>query len=324
MSNCILGICNLSFDINLDFDICHLKLNSMANLSFVQVIDRLNKFWSAQGCVLVQPLDTEVGAGTFHPATFFKSLGNEKWRVAYVQPSRRPTDGRYADNPLRLQHYYQYQVLIKPAPLDIKKIYLESLKSLGIDIKPHEVRFVEDDWESPTLGASGLGWEVWLDSLEITQFTYFQQIGGKELDMIPCEITYGLERISMFIQNRFNVFELEWQQGLKYGDIHREQEIEYSRYNFDEADIGMHQKSFEFFEKEASVLLDKKLVYPAYSFVLKASHTFNMLDARGAVSQSERPRYIARIRALAKRCAELYLEKSSKIESIPPNLFGGH
>ena len=281
----------------------------MKKISFVEVVERLNEFWVKNGCVIVQPLDTEVGAGTFHPATFFKSLGPDPWRAAYVQPSRRPTDGRYADNPLRMQFYYQYQVLVKPSPRDIKNIYLDSLKYLGIDTRTHEVRFVEDDWESPTLGASGLGWEVWLDSLEITQFTYFQQIGGRELDKISCEITYGLERICMFIQDRSNVFELEWQNGVKYKDLHKEQEIEYSRYNFDEADIGMYFKLFESFEKEAKTLLDKKLIYPAYSFTLKASHAFNVLDARGAVSQSERPRYIGRIRSLAKRCAELYIEK---------------
>ena len=289
----------------------------MKKLSFIEVIDRLNRFWQKQGCVIMQPLDTEVGAGTFHPATFFKSLGKDKWRTAYVQPSRRPTDGRYADNPLRMQYYYQYQVLVKPNPRDIKKLYLESLKALGVDLKAHEVRFVEDDWESPTLGASGLGWEVWLDSLEITQFTYFQQIGGIEVDHVSCEITYGLERIAMFIQNKFNVFDLEWQPGVKYGDLHKKHEIEYSKYNFDEADIDMHLKGFESFEKEAKRLLEKKLVYPAYSFVLKASHAFNILDARGAVSQSERPRYIGRIRSLAKRCAELYLKKAE----AEPRLF---
>ncbi|MFH1478440.1 MAG: glycine--tRNA ligase subunit alpha [Candidatus Omnitrophota bacterium] len=278
-------------------------------MTFVEVIDKLNAYWSKRGCTLVQPLDTEVGAGTFHPATFFRSLGNDKWNTAYVQPSRRPTDGRYADNPLRMQFYYQYQVLIKPSPKDIKKIYLDSLKALGIDIEKHEVRFVEDDWESPTLGASGLGWEVWLDSLEITQFTYFQQIGGIELDLVPCEITYGLERICMFIQNKFNVFDLEWQRGISYGDLHRTQEIQGSKYNFDEASIDMYLKLFEDFEKEAKGLLEKDLLYPAYSFVLKASHAFNILDARGAVSQNERPRYIGRIRSLAKRCAESYLDK---------------
>ncbi len=280
----------------------------MKNISFVEAVERLNKFWSKQGCILVEPIDTEVGAGTFHPATFFKSLGKDKWRTAYIQPSRRPTDGRYGDNPLRMQYYYQYQVLVKPNPRNIKRIYLESLKALGIDIKRHEVRFVEDDWESPTLGASGLGWEVWLDSLEITQFTYFQQIAGMELDLISCEITYGLERICMFVQNKTNVFDIEWQQGLRYGDIHKQQEIEYSKYSFDEADIGMYQKNFEFFEKEASALLDKKLIYPAYGFVLKAYHAFNLLDDRGAIGHSERPRYIGRIRSLAKRCAELYLK----------------
>jgi len=279
----------------------------MKKLSFTEVVEKLNQFWEKQGCVIVQPLDTEVGAGTFHPATFFKSLGPDAWRAAYVQPCRRPTDGRYADNPLRMQFYYQYQVLMKPSPRDIKKIYLDSLKALGVNIRAHEVRFVEDDWESPTLGASGLGWEVWLDSLEITQFTYFQQIGGRDLDKISCELTYGLERICMFIQDRSNVFDLEWQKGLTYGDMHKRHEIEYSKYNFDEADIDMYLKMFESFEKEAKTLLDKKLVYPAYSFVLRASHAFNILDARGAVSQSERPRYIGRIRSLAKRCAELYL-----------------
>jgi glycyl-tRNA synthetase alpha chain len=281
----------------------------MKKLSFVEVVEKLNRFWAERGCVLVQPLDTEVGAGTFHPLTFFKSLGNAPWKTAYVQPSRRPADGRYADNPLRMQYYYQFQVLLKPNPRDVKKIYLDSLKSLGVDIKAHEVRFVEDDWESPTLGASGLGWEVWLDSLEITQFTYFQQIGGRELDVIPCEITYGLERICMFIQDRFNVFDLQWQDGLKYGDIHRNAEIEYCKYNFDDADIKMHAEMFDVFEKEAAVLLEKELVYPAYNFVLKMSHAFNILDGRGAVSQSERPRYIGRIRSLAKRSAETYLGK---------------
>ena len=282
----------------------------MKNLSFIEVIEKLKEFWSKRGCIVVQGLDTEVGAGTFHPATFFKSLGDDEWCASYIQPSRRPTDGRYADNPLRMQFYYQYQVLIKPSPKDIKKIYLDSLRSLGINIKKHEIRFVEDDWESPTLGASGLGWEVWLDSLEITQFTYFQQIGGNELNLVPCEITYGLERICMFIQNKTNVFDLEWQNGVTYGDIHKQHEIEYSKYNFDEANIDMYLKMFESFEKEAKLLLEKKLVYPAYSFVLKASHAFNVLDARGAISQSERPRYIGRIRSLAKGCAELYLKKA--------------
>ncbi len=280
----------------------------MKKLSFIELVGELNRFWGKLGCILVEPVDTEVGAGTFHPATFFKSLGKDKWRTSYIQPSRRPTDGRYGDNPLRMQHYYQYQVLVKPSPRDIKHIYLESLKALGINTKKHEVRFVEDDWESPTLGASGLGWEVWLDSLEITQFTYFQQIGGMELDLISCEITYGLERICMFVQGKTNVFDIEWQNGLKYGDIHRKQEIEYSKYSFEEADIELHLKGFESFEKEAKRLLTKGLIYPAYSFVLKASHAFNLLDARGAIGQSERPRYIGRIRSLAKQCAELYLK----------------
>ncbi|MFH1783076.1 MAG: glycine--tRNA ligase subunit alpha [Candidatus Omnitrophota bacterium] len=285
----------------------------MKKLSFIDVVDKLNDFWKKKGCVLLEGLDTEVGAGTFHPATFFKSLGTDKWRTAYVQASRRPTDGRYADNPLRMQYYYQYQVLIKPSPRDIKNIYLDSLKALGVDIDKHEIRFVEDDWESPTLGASGLGWEVWLDSLEITQFTYFQAIGGIELDFVPCEITYGLERICMFIQKKFNIYDLDWQSESKprfsYGDLHKEQEIQGSRYNFEEANIDMYLNLFESFEKEAKALLAKDLLYPAYSFVLKASHAFNVLDARGAVSQSERPRYIGRIRSLAKKCAENYLNK---------------
>jgi glycyl-tRNA synthetase alpha chain len=293
----------------------------MKKSSFIEVVEKLNSFWQKQGCVIVQPLDTEVGAGTFHPATFFKALGPGHWRTAYCQPSRRPTDGRYADNPLRMQFYYQYQVLIKPTPRDIKKVYLEGLRYLGIDTKSHEVRFVEDDWESPTLGASGLGWEVWLDSLEITQFTYFQQIGGIELDLVSCEITYGLERICMFIQNRFNVFDLEWHKGLTYGDLHKHHEVEYSKYNFDEADIDMHLNMFGFFEKEAGLLLDKKLIYPAYSFILKASHTFNLLDARGAVSQNERPRYIGRIRTLAKRCAELYVQVYVQGEALNNTVF---
>ncbi len=281
----------------------------MKRTSFQDVIKALDGFWSRQGCIIVEPLDSEVGAGTFHPATFFRALGKAPWQVAYVQPSCRPTDGRYAENPLRLQRYYQYQVIIKPSPNDIKKIYLKSLRAIGIDLESHDVRFVEDDWESPTLGASGLGWEVWLDSMEVTQFTYFQQVGGIELDKISCEITYGLERICMFIQERLDLFKLEWQNKITYGDLHREQEIEYSKYNFEYSDTALYKNLFESFEKEANRLLGLGLLYPAYSFVLKTSHAFNMLDARSSISQTERPTYIARVRALAKQCAEMYLSR---------------
>ncbi len=281
----------------------------MRSLSFQDVVKKLDAFWTKQGCIIVEPVDTEVGAGTFHPATFFKVLGLDPWKVAYVQLSSRPTDGRYADNPLRLQKYYQYQVIIKPSPEKIKETYLKSLKYIGIDLESHDVRFVEDDWESPTLGASGLGWEVWLDSMEVTQFTYFQQIGGIELEKISCEVTYGLERVCMFIQERFDLFQLEWQNKISYGELHKEQEIEYSKYNFEVSDILLYKRLFESFEKEAVRLLESGLLYPAYNFVLKTSHAFNMLDARGAVSQSERPTYIARVRMLAKRCAELYISK---------------
>ncbi|MFA5094198.1 MAG: glycine--tRNA ligase subunit alpha, partial [Candidatus Omnitrophota bacterium] len=239
---------------------------------------------------------------------FLRSLGNDPWNVAFVQPSRRPTDGRYADNPLRAQHYYQYQVILKPAPENVQALYLESLESLGIDLKKHDFRFVEDDWESPTLGASGLGWEVWLDSLEVTQFTYFQQVGGIELDVIPCEITYGLERIAMFMQGQYDFYKLKWDEKHTYGDIHKSDEKECSRYNFEVSDPKMYMDLFTAYEKEAKRLIAEKLVTPAYEFTLKTSHAFNMMDARGAISTTERPTYIARVRNLAKSCAALYLE----------------
>ena len=257
---------------------------------------------------MVQPYDLEVGAGTFSPHTFLRALGPEPWKAAYVEPSRRPTDGRYGENPLRTQHYFQYQVIIKPSPENSQELYLNSLREVGIDVGSHDIRFVQDDWESPTLGAWGLGWEVWLDSLEITQFTYFQQCGGIDLEMVSCEITYGLERIAMFLQGKQSIFDLRWNDKVTYGEIYIENEREFSRYNFEEADIEMLSRHFNDFEAESKRLLEKNLILPAYDLCLKTSHTFNLLDARGAVSVTERPRYIARVRALAKGCAEGYLK----------------
>ncbi len=277
-------------------------------LTFQEIILRLQNYWAKKGCVIMQPYDIEVGAGTFNPATFLKALGPEPWRTAYVEPSRRPTDGRYGDNPNRLQHYYQFQVILKPAPDDSQQIYLDSLKELGIDLVGHDVRFVEDDWESPTLGATGLGWEVWLDGLEITQFTYFQQVGGIELEPISLELTYGLERIAMFIQKKDSVFDLIWSNGLTYGDVHHRDEVEFSTYNFQEADISMHFKLFDLYEAECKRLLEKGLVLPAYDYVLKCSHTFNVLDARKAIGVTQRVRYIERVRNLARAVAEGYLK----------------
>ncbi len=271
------------------------------------LILKLHAFWSRQGCVIHQPYDIEVGAGTFNPATFFRVLGPEPWKAAYVEPSRRPTDGRYGENPNRLQHYYQYQVILKPSPSEIQGIYLDSLSNLTVELSKHDIRFVEDDWESPTLGAWGLGWEVWLDGMEITQFTYFQQVGGIELKPVSVEITYGLERICMYLQEVDNVFDLKWAQGISYGDIHHESEVEFSKYNFDEADTDMHINLFEMYEKECKKLLARELILPAYDFCLKCSHTFNILDARGALSVTERTAYIARVRNLARLCAEGYL-----------------
>jgi glycyl-tRNA synthetase alpha chain len=275
---------------------------------FQDIILKLQRFWTTRGCVLHQPYDLEVGAGTFNPATFFRVLGPEPWRTAYVEPTRRPTDGRYGENPNRLQHYYQFQVILKPSPLDSQDIYLESLQQLGIDPTRHDIRFIEDDWESPTLGAWGLGWEVWLDSMEITQFTYFQQVGGIELKPISVEITYGLERIAMYIQNINNVYDLEWTKGVFYGDIHHEGEAQFSQYNFDEADAAMHFTLFEAYEKESLRLSQNNLVLPAYDNCLKCSHVFNMLDARGAISVTERANYIARVRKLARLCAHGYIQ----------------
>lgn len=275
---------------------------------FQDVIATLNKFWAERGCVILQPYDMEVGAGTFHPATFLRALGPEPFSAAYVEPCRRPTDGRYGENPNRLQHYYQYQVIIKPSPDDIQNIYLESLKALGIDPREHDIRFVEDDWESPTLGAWGLGWEVWLDGMEITQFTYFQQIGGFDCNPVTVEITYGLERITMYLQEVENVFDIKWNEKITYRDIHFRGEVEYSIYNFEEADVNLLKDLFEKFEKEANRLLERGLVLPGYDFVIKCSHVFNLLDARGVLSPIERANYIGRVRGMAKKTAEKWLE----------------
>ena len=282
-------------------------------MNFQEVILSLQKFWSRKGCVLVQPYDIEVGAGTFHPATLLKTLGPEPWNTAYVQPSRRPADGRYGENPNRLQHYYQFQVILKPSPVDVQKQYLQSLKVLGIEPLDHDIRFVEDDWESPTLGASGLGWEVWLDGMEITQFTYFQMAGSMELHPVSVEITYGLERISMYLQGIDNVYDLWWNEDITYGDVHHQQEVEQSKYNFEQADVDMLLDIFDKYETEAMRIIKTELVLPAYEYCLKCSHTFNLLDARGAISVTERTGYIARIRNLARSCAEKYLKQREAI-----------
>jgi len=276
---------------------------------FQDVILALHQFWARKGCIMVQPYDLEVGAGTFHHTTLLRALGPEPWNVAYVQPSRRPTDGRYGENPNRLQHYYQYQVILKPSPQDVQQLYLASLKVLGIDPLDHDIRFVEDDWESPTLGASGLGWEVWLDGMEITQFTYFQQAGSIELAPIPVELTYGLERITMYLQGVDNVYDLQWNEHLTYGDVSHQQEVEQSTYNFEQADVAMLLKLFEQYEGESQRIIRIGLVLPAYEYCLKCSHTFNLLDARGAISVTERTGYIGRIRNLARACAEGYLNQ---------------
>ena len=282
-------------------------------VSFQELIMALQHYWASHGCIIQQPYDTEKGAGTFHPATFLRALGPEPWNVAYVEPSRRPTDGRYGNNPNRLQHYYQFQVLLKPSPMNIQELYLDSLKSFGIDPAKHDIRFVEDDWESPTLGAWGLGWEVWLDGMEITQFTYFQQCGGIDLKPIPGELTYGIERIAMYIQGVDNVYDLDWGGGIKYGDVHHQTEVEFSTYNFEEADTGMMLQLFDMFEKESIRLAENALVFPAYDYVLKCSHAFNMLDARGAISVTERAHYIGRVRNLSKLCAEAYVAQREKM-----------
>ena len=282
-------------------------------LSFQNLIFNLQKFWDKQGCIILQPYDLEVGAGTFHPATTLRSLGPKPWKAAYVQPSRRPTDGRYGKNPNRLQHYYQYQVIIKPSPKDIKQLYLKSLMAIGIDSKEHDIRFVEDDWESPTLGAAGLGWEVWGDGMEITQFTYFQKMTGIECKPISVELTYGLERICMFVQGKKNVFDIDWNDnGVKYGDVYLQSEKEFSAYNFDQANTDSLLKNFEIAEQECKNLLDQKLPLPAYDQCLKASHIFNLLDARGVIAVAERTGYINRIRELAKGAGSGWLENQER------------
>jgi len=276
---------------------------------FQNIIMELNKFWAEKGCVVLQPYDMEVGAGTFHPATLLRALGPEPWKAAYVQPSRRPTDGRYGENPNRLQHYYQYQVVLKPSPLEIQEMYLESLKRFGLNLLEHDIRFVEDDWESPTLGAWGLGWEVWLDGMEITQFTYFQQAGSLDLQPITVEITYGLERIAMYLQKVENVYHLAWNKEVSYGEIFHQAEVEFSTFNFEEANVEALIHFFDTYESEALKLLDKGLILPAYDYCLKCSHSFNLLDARKAISVAERTRYIGRIRNIAREVAVQFAEQ---------------
>ena len=283
--------------------------NPKSFISFQDTILYLQKYWSKKGCVILQPYDLEVGAGTFHPATTLRSLGSKPWKTAYVQPSRRPTDGRYGENPNRLQHYYQFQVLIKPSPKDIKKMYLNSLSSVGIKYEEHDIRFVEDDWESPTLGAAGLGWEVWCDGMEVTQFTYFQQMAGMECNPISVEITYGLERLCMFIQGKKNVFDLIWNdEGVLYKDVFHQAEKEFSAYNFEYANTDKLFKIFDMLEEEAKSLIEKKISLPAYDQCLKSSHVFNILDARGVISVAQRAEYIARIRDLTREIGKIWVE----------------
>ena len=284
-----------------------------APLSFQDMILRLHSFWSAQGCLILQPYDMRMGAGTFHPATTLRALGPNPWNAAYVQPSRRPTDGRYGENPNRLQHYYQFQVLMKPSPPDIQNLYLESLKALGFDLLAHDIRFVEDNWESPTLGAWGLGWEVWLNGMEVTQFTYFQQVGGINCKPITGEITYGLERLAMYLQGVDNVFDLEYAPGVSYGDVFHQNEVEQSTYNFEHSDADFLFTAFNAHEKQAKHLIEVQLALPAYEQVLKAAHSFNLLDARGAISVTERAAYIGRIRNLARAVAQSYYESRERL-----------
>lgn len=282
-------------------------------MKFQDMILSLNQFWGEQGCIIAQPYDMEKGAGTFNPNTFLRALGPEPWKVAYIEPSRRPTDGRYGENPNRLQHYFQYQVIIKPSPDNIQELYLQSLERLGVNPKEHDIRFVEDNWESPTLGAWGLGWEVWLDGMEVTQFTYFQQCGGIDCKPVCAEITYGLERLAMAIQNKESVYDIEYVGDITYGDIYHQNEIDYSHYNFEAADVEALQTWFEMYEKEAIRIVEKGLVLPAYDYVLKCSHTFNLLDARGAISVTERTGYIARVRNLARLCAQAYVDQRESL-----------
>jgi glycyl-tRNA synthetase alpha chain len=281
----------------------------MSPPNYQEMIASLERYWADYGCVLMQPYHTELAAGTMNPATFLRSLGPDEWKTAYVEPVIRPTDGRYGENPFRFQHYFQYQVLLKPAPEDVLDLYFASLEALGIDTKKHDVRLVEDDWEQPTLGAWGLGWEVWCDGMEVTQFTYFQQVGGLEVELVPAEITYGLERLAMFLQGKRSALELEWAPGVRWGDVYRESEREWSVYNFEVAPVEILTSRFDEHETECRMLLDRELPLPAYDQVLKCSHTFNLLDARGAISVTERAAYIGRVRTLARRVAQLYVEK---------------
>ena len=285
--------------------------------TFQGLIMALQQFWAEKGCVVLQPLDLEVGAGTFHPATFLRAIGPESWNTAYVQPCRRPTDGRYGENPNRLQHYYQFQVILKPSPKDIQELYLDSLRSLGIDMSVHDIRFVEDNWESPTLGAWGLGWEVWLNGMEVTQFTYFQQVGGLECHPVSGEITYGIERIAMYLQGVDSIYDIVWTHGpdgdVTYGDVFKQNEVEMSAYNFEQADTALLFRSFDEYEAQCQSLLEKQLALPAYEQVLKASHTFNLLDARKALSVMERQRFILRVRSLARGVAEEYFASRKRL-----------
>jgi glycyl-tRNA synthetase alpha chain len=282
-------------------------------LTFQELIQRLEQFWGGRGCVLLQPYDMEVGAGTFHTATFLRAIGPEPWNAAYVQPSRRPKDGRYGDNPNRLQHYYQYQVVLKPSPANIQDLYIESLVALDIDPKVHDIRFVEDDWESPTLGAWGLGWEVWLDGMEVTQFTYFQEVGSLACRPVLGEITYGVERLAMYLQGKESIYDLVWAPGVTYGDVYHQNEVEQSRYNFELSNPEMLFRHFGEYEGEAKRLIEAQCVLPGYEMVMKCSHTFNLLDARGAISVTERAAYIGRVRALARMIAQAYYESRERL-----------
>ncbi|WP_138493259.1 glycine--tRNA ligase subunit alpha [Paenibacillus pinistramenti] len=282
-------------------------------MNFQQMILTLQEFWAKQNCILVQPYDTEKGAGTMNPMTFLRSLGPEPWKVAYVEPSRRPSDGRYGENPNRLYQHHQFQVIIKPSPDNIQELYLDSLKELGVDPLKHDIRFVEDNWENPSLGCAGLGWEVWLDGMEITQFTYFQQVGGIETNPVAVEITYGMERLASYIQEKENVFDLEWVEGISYGDVFHHPEVEHSKYTFEVSDVKMLFTLFNMYEQEANRAMSEHLVFPAYDYVLKCSHTFNLLDARGAISVTERTGYITRVRNLARQVAATYLEEREKL-----------
>ena len=282
-------------------------------MNFQQLILTLQEYWGERGCIIWQPYDIEKGAGTMNPATFLRALGPEPWNVAYVEPSRRPTDGRYGENPNRLQHYYQYQVILKPSPDNVQELYLDSLRAIGINPDEHDIRFVEDNWESPTLGAWGLGWEVWLDGMEVTQFTYFQQCGGIDCKPVCAELTYGIERLAMFIQKVDSVYDIEWVDGITYGDVHHQNEVDYSTYNFQVSNADMLFQLFDMYEKETEAVIAAGLVQPAYDYALKCSHTFNLLDARGAISVTERQSFIARVRNLARLCATAYVEQREKL-----------